>query len=182
MKAEILNARQQFIPAVMAADSALMFMPDDTTATNDKAGGCRQCRAAVPEQRTQQSQPRLLPQAEQAYLQALAVDSLCAPAHTELTTLYNSLGLIEKGLEHARKAVTSSPDDPAMHTNLAVVYMNLNRPAEAEAELLRAVGRNGTYGRAHYFLAMLYRETGRIEQAQAAMQRARELGYIPRPR
>ena len=182
MKAEILNARQQFIPAVMAADSALMFMPDDTTATMIRqeavANAVQLCLNSARSNRSQ----KLLPQAEQAYLQALAVDSLCAPAHTELTTLYNSLGLIEKGLEHARKAVTSSPDDPAMHTNLAVVYMNLNRPAEAEAELLRAVGRNGTYGRAHYFLAMLYRETGRIEQAQAAMQRARELGYIPRPR
>jgi tetratricopeptide (TPR) repeat protein len=94
-------------------------------------------------------------------------------------TLYNSLGMIEKELEHAQKAVMSAPNDPAMHTNLAVVYMNLNRPAEAEAELLRAVGSNETYGRAHYFLAMLYRETGRIEQAQAAMRRAQELEYRP---
>ena len=179
MKAEILNARQQFLHAVIAADSALMLMPDDTTATMIRQEALGNAVLWCLNNARRLRSQGLLPQAEQAYLQAIAVDSLCAPAHTELTTLYNSLGMIEKELEHAQKAVMSAPNDPGMHTNLAVVYMNLNRPAEAEAELLRAVSSNETYGRAHYFLAMLYRETGRIEQAQAAIKRAQELGYRP---
>jgi tetratricopeptide (TPR) repeat protein len=181
MKAELLDVRQQFLAAEAAADSSLVLMPRDTTAAmvrQEATGnavqwflnGARGFRSLG-----------LLLQSEQAYLRALAADSLCAPAHTELATLYSTLGNGDMALEHARKAVTSSPDDPAMHTNLAVVYMNLNRPSEAEAELLRAVGGNETCGRAHYFLAMLYRETGRIVQAQAAMRRARELGYVPQP-
>lgn len=159
MKAEILHARQQFFPSVLDADSALMLMPNDTTAemVRQEASGYAVllCLNSARGLRSQ----GLLPQAEQAYLQALAVDSLSASVHTELTTLYNSMGMVEKGLEHARKAVALSPNDPVMRTNLAVDYLNLNRPADAEAELLRVTGTTGTCGRAYYFLAMLYRET-----------------------
>jgi Tfp pilus assembly protein PilF len=123
----------------------------------------------------------LLSPAEATYLRALAIDSSCVPAHTELATLYATLGMVDKSLEHAQKAVVFSPNDPAMRTNLAVVYMNLNRTAEAEAELLRAIGIDEKYGRAHYFLGMLYDETGRREIAQAARKRAEKLGYRPRP-
>jgi Flp pilus assembly protein TadD len=59
--------------------------------------------------------------------------------------------------------------------------MNLNRRAEAEAELHRAISLDERYGPAHYFLGMLYNETGRTEMAQAALKQAEELGYTPRP-
>ena len=178
-----MNARQQFFQALTAADSALALMPGDTTArmirreAMDNAvllwlNGARGLRGQG-----------LLPQTEQAYLKALALDSSCVPAHTELATLYTSLGMVDKCLWHAQKAMAFLPGDPAMHTNLAVVYMNLNRSPEAEAELLRVIGSDNTYGRAHYFLGMLYEETGRKEQARTAMKRAEELRYRPpRPR
>jgi spermidine synthase len=182
MKAGIANSRQQFFQALKAADSALMFMPGDTTARMIRREAMDNAvLLCLNGARGLRSQGLLLP-AEHAYLQALAVDSLCAPAHTELTTLYNSLGMVDKGLEHAQKAVTSLPNDPAMHTNLAVVYMNLNHPAEAETELLRAIGIDETFGRAHYFLGMLYEETGRKELSRTAMKRAEELGYRPHSR
>ena len=176
MKSEILNARQQFFDAVMLADSALSLMPRDTTATmvRQEAAGYA-VRVSLNSARLFRSRG-VLPQAEREYLKALAVDSFCIAAHTELATLYNSLGMIDKGLDQAQKAVVSSPNDPALHTNLAVQYLNLNRRAEAEAELLRAV-RSDPTGRGFYFLSQLYAETGRIELAQAAMERAREMGY-----
>ena len=179
MNAGISNARRQFSLALTAADSALTLMPGDTTAKMIRRETIDNVVQVYLNSARGLRKQGILPAAESAYLQALAVDSLCAPAHTELTTLYNSLGMIDKGLEHAQKAVASSPDDPAMHTNLAVVYMNLNRPAEAEAELLRAIGIDKTYGRAHYFLGMLYLETGRRKIALAALKRAKELGYKP---
>jgi spermidine synthase len=180
MKAGILNARGMFSDALETADSALSLMPGDTTARmlrretiDDILQLCLNdahiCRSRGNSKA-----------AERAYLRALAVDSFCVPANTELATLYNALGTFDKGLEYARKAVASSPDDPAMHTNLAVVYMNLNRPADAEAELLRAIGVSGTYGRAFYFLGTLYRETGRSADGKNALHRAQELGYKPR--
>jgi len=115
--------------------------------------------------------------AESAYLQALTVDSICAPVQTELTGLYISLGMFDKVLEYALKAVTSMPSDPAMHTNLAVVYLNLNRPADAEKELLRAISLNNDFGRAYYFLGSLYQQDGRNEEARNAFKRVQELGY-----
>jgi spermidine synthase len=182
MQTGILNARQLFFQAVAAADSALMLMPDDTTAKIAReeaaANAVLVCLNGARVFRSQ----GLLSQAEQAYLQALTVDSLYAPAHTELATLYNAVGQTQKGLEHAQKAVRSSPGDPAAHTNLAVTYMNFNRHADAEAELLRAVALDASYGRAYHFLAMLYRETGRNEQSLAAMHRSMALGYRPQPR
>jgi Flp pilus assembly protein TadD len=90
--------------------------------------------------------------------------------------------MVDKSLEHAQKAVAFSPSDPSTHTNLALVYMNLNRAAESEAELLRAIAIDERYGPAHYFLGTLYDESGRREMAQVALNRAKELGYSPRPR
>jgi len=182
MKAGTMNARQQFFQALTAADSALALMLGDTTAliirreAMDNAvllclNGARGLRSQA-----------LIPQSVQAYLRAIALDSSCVPAHTELATLYTSLGMVDKSLEHAQKAIAFSPGDPAMHTNLAVVYMNLNCPADAEAELLCALGIDERYGRAHYFLGMLYGESGRKEKAERALKRAQELGYRPQQR
>jgi spermidine synthase len=182
MKAEILNAQWQSFQALAAADSALKLMPGDTTARMIRLESADNVvRLYLNEARISRNQGDLQA-AEGAYLQALAVDSLCAPVQTELATLYTSLGIFDKVLEYTQKAVTSSPDDPAMHTNLAVAYLNLNRPADAEVELLHAIGIDESYGRAHYFLGMLYEESGRKEKAAFAMKRAEELGYDPRPR
>jgi tetratricopeptide (TPR) repeat protein len=179
MKTGILNAQCRFFEALTTADSALALMPGDTTAAMARREAADNAlRLCLNNARGLRKQG-LLQGAEYGYLQALAVDSLCTPVHTELTSLYISLGMMEKGLEHARKAVMSSPDDPAVRTNLAVVYMNLNRQADAESELLRAIGSNAAYGRAHYFLGMLYEETGRKEQARDAMKHAEELRYSP---
>lgn len=180
MKAGILNARGRFFEALKAADSALVLMPGDTTAEliRQEAAG-KGVQLSLNSARGLRGLG-LVPQAEQAYLQAIAFDSLCAPAHTELATLHTANGRTEKSLEHAQKAARSSPDDPAMHTNLAVVYLNLNRPADAEAGLLRAIGISGTYGRAYFFLGTLYQETGRSAEGKNAFKRAEELGYRPR--
>jgi len=179
MSAEIMNSRQQFFQALMAADSALKLMPGDTTgrmvrreAMDNAAFVC------LNEARGLRSRGLLSP-AKAAYLRTLAIDSSCVAAHTELATLYTTLGMADKSLEHAQKAVVFSPNDPALHTNLAVVYMNLNRTTESEAELLRTIAIDKNYSPAHYFLGRLYSETGRTEMAQAALKRAEELGYSP---
>jgi spermidine synthase len=180
MKAGILNTRQQFFQAMAAADSALALMSGDTTARLIRREAMdNTVLLCLNEARGFRSQGLLL-QAEQAYLQAVAIDPLCAPAYTELATLYTSRGMKEKGLDHARKAVIASPDDPAMHTNLAVSYMNCNRYADAETELLRALAIDQNYGRAYDFLAELYRETGRENLAQPSLRRAGEPGHRQR--
>jgi spermidine synthase len=177
MKAEILNAQGHSSAALDAVDSALNLMPGDITArtirreTADIVMGfyIKQARFSYKEGDLQA--------AESAYLQALTVDTSCAPILSELTQLYISLGLFDKVVEYAQKAVKSSPNDPAMHTNLAVVYLNLNNPAEAEKELLRSLNIDNNFGRAYYFLGNLYQQTGRTEEAIKAFKRVEELGY-----
>jgi tetratricopeptide (TPR) repeat protein len=182
MTAEIMNSRQRFFQALTEADSALRLMPGDTTARMVRREAMDNAALAyLNGARGLRSQGLLLP-AEAAYLRALAIDSSCAPAHTELATLYTTLGMVDKSLEQAQKAVDFSPGDPSTHTNLAVVYMNLHRAAQSEAELLRAIAINERYGPAHYFLGALYNASGRTEMAQAEVKRAKDLGYSPRPR
>ncbi|MBN2188472.1 MAG: fused MFS/spermidine synthase [Chitinispirillaceae bacterium] len=177
MKAGIYGALWQFPQAVAMADSALRLMPGDTTARMiRRETAVNVMQFYLNEARISRSQGDLRA-AEHAYLQALAIDSLCAPVQSELAGLYIALGIFDKVLEYAQKAVASSPDDPAMHTNLAVVYLNLNRPADAEKELLRAISINDDFGRAYFFLGSLYRETGRNAEAGNAFKRVEELGY-----
>ena len=182
MEAGIMNSRQQFFQALTEADSALRLMPGDTTARMVRREAMDNAAlVCLSGARGLRSQGLLLP-AEAAYLRTLAIDSSCVPAHTELITLYTTLGMVEKSLDHAQKAVVFSPDDPAMHTNLAVVYMNLHRLAQSEAELLRAIAINERYAPAHYFLGALYNGSGKTEMAQTELKRAEELGYRPRQR
>jgi tetratricopeptide (TPR) repeat protein len=168
MNAALFNAQNDFFQACVAVDSALGLMPGDTTAKMLKADAGENALTLCLNRARTCRQKGVFPCAEQAYLRALAVDSLCAVARTELTTLYNSAGMFEKGLEQALKAAASLPNDPATHTNLAVVYMNLNRPAEAESSLVRAIAVDKTYERAHFFLGQLYKETGKIKNPDAS--------------
>ena len=182
MEAGIMNSRQRFFQALTEADSALRLMPGDTTARMVRREASDNAALAyLNGARGLRSQGLLLP-AEAAYLRALAIDSSCVPAHTELATLYTTLGMVDKSLDHAQKAAAFSPNDPATHTNLAVVYMNLHRAAQSEAELLRAMAINERYAPAHYFLGVLYNGSGRTEMAQAELKRAEGLGFRPRPR
>jgi predicted Zn-dependent protease len=114
---------------------------------------------------------------EAACLEALSIDSSCAPVLSILTQVNIDLGRFDEVLKYARKAVAASPGDPAMHTNLAIVYLNLDQPAEAEKTLLDAIVIDRNFGRAYFYLAALYRQSGRIAEAQMAEQRTAELGY-----
>ena len=182
MEAGIMNSRQQFFQALTEADSALRLMPGDTTARMVRREAMDNAAlVCLSGARGLRSQGLLLP-AEAAYLRTLAIDSSCVPAHTELATLYTTLCMFDKSLDHAQKAVVFAPEDPATHTNLAVVYMNLRRAAQSEAEILRAIAINERFAPAHYFLGALYNASGKTEMAQAELKRAKELGYSPRPR
>ena len=177
MKAEILNAQGRSSAALDAVDSALKLMPGDITAETIRQETADAVMGFYIKQARYSYQEGDLKAAESAYLQALAADTSSAPILSELTQLYISLGLFDKVLEYAQKAVASSPNDPAMHTNLAVVYLNLNNPAKAEKELLRSLDIDNNFGRAYYFLGHLYQQTGRTEEAIKAFKRVEELGY-----
>lgn len=177
MQAGIWNAQGQIFQAFAWADSALSLMPGDTTAKMIR----RESAGEV--MRFHLNGARILRKqgdfqgAEAAYLQSLSVDSFCTTVQTELATLYGDLGMPDKVLEYLQMAVRSSPGDPATHTDLAVACLNLNRPEDAEKELLRAISLNENYGRAYFFLGSLYQETGRGVEGGKALEKATGLGY-----
>jgi tetratricopeptide (TPR) repeat protein len=163
MRAQISYAGGAFIPAVALADSALALVPGDTTAAMVRRDASDKGEIVCLNRARISRKSGDFAAAEMFYVQALAADSLCVPAHTELATLYSGAGMFDKGLEQARRAVTSAPGDPALLVNLAVMNMNLNRPGEAEPLLKRALEMRPGFDRANYFLAMLYRERAEKE-------------------
>lgn len=182
MKTGILNSRFSFFEAMHAADSALTLMPGDTTAAMARREAANNALRISLNNARGSRKRGILQGAEYWYLLALTVDSSYTPAHTELITLYTGSGMMDKALEHARKVVALSPRDPSARTNLGIMYMNLNRQADAESELLCAINLDSAYGRANYFLGMLYQETGRKEQAMTAFKRAEAPGNSGRLR
>jgi len=161
MRAGMSAARLDYFQAIATVDSALALMPGDTSAEMIRHDALDNALVLSLNKARMLRRQGILLGAEQAYLQALAADSMCTVAHTELTTLYNGLRMFDKGLLHAQKAVESSPDDLAMLVNLAVVYMNLNRSSEAEPLLMEALKIRANDERARYFLAMLREERAR---------------------
>jgi spermidine synthase len=166
MKSQMSMARQDCFRALHEIDSALTLLPGDTTARMVRGEAADKAMAQC--LNTARTLRRLgnLAAAEGAYLQALGVDSTDAALQTEVATLYNTLGMVDKGLLHAEKAVAISPDDPAMLVNLAVVYMNLNRPADAKPLLRHAIGIRENDERAQYFLTMLEKQNENTKQRE----------------
>lgn len=177
MQAGILNALGQFTDAFAAIDTALILMSNDTTARMIWRETARKVLPPLLQEAHSTGNRGNLNAAEQMYLQVLKLDPTCTQAQTELAMVYNALGMFEKTLEYAQKAVASSPGDPAVHTDLGAMYLSLNRFDDAEKELLEAVRLQEATGRAYSFLGTLYRTTGRRAESERALQKALALGY-----
>jgi tetratricopeptide (TPR) repeat protein len=177
LNAAVLNAQGQTFQAFTEIENALKVMPDDTTARSIRQETAGNLLGTLVNQARMALKLQDYQGAEYAYLQALSVDSINTDLLFELVDLYIGLGKIDRVVEYSQKAVMSAPDDPGAHTNLAVVYFNIDRPADAEAELLKAVNLDRNFGRAYYFIGQLYQQSGRDDEAQSAFNRVKELGY-----
>jgi eukaryotic-like serine/threonine-protein kinase len=69
-------------------------------------------------------------------------------SYININVAYTSLAQFDKGLPYAQKAVELQPDDAIASENLIGAYLNLNRVAEARAEVDRArkLGLDGSTG------------------------------------
>ena len=66
------------------------------------------------------------------------------------------------------------PEYPGPHVNLALVYLNDGRRADARTELASALGVEPGHSAANTQLGILLREDGKFEEAEAAYRRALE--------
>jgi tetratricopeptide (TPR) repeat protein len=177
LQAEILNAQNRSFEALTAADSALRLMPGDViTETTRREAAERVVTLNLDRARTARRKGDQQT-AEFAYLTVIAADSTNPDIVFEVADFYLQLGRDSQGLAYGKRAVEATPNDPATHTNLAVLYLNLNNHVAAEQELLQAVSLNRNFGRGWYFLAQLYQMNGRSEEAREAFRRVQELGY-----
>jgi hypothetical protein len=78
-----------------------------------------------------------------------------ADAHGNLGVQYVRTGNYHEALAQFRLAVALRPDSAMLRTNLAYVLAALQLPADAEAELQRALAVDPKYGKAHYLLGHL---------------------------
>jgi tetratricopeptide (TPR) repeat protein len=99
-----------------------------------------------------------------------------ALAHFCLGQSYQKDGDARRAIEQYRAAIALGPAESA-HNNIAVLYMEDARWAEAEAELRDELSIDPRSGRAHYNLAVVLRREERIADACSEATRALDLGF-----
>ncbi len=76
------------------------------------------------------------------------------------------------GLASLKQAVELEPDNATYRNALGVVFLDLRRPVEAQAEFEKAVEIDPQFGEAHHNLGLSFAEQGKWEQAIAAYRKA----------
>ncbi len=108
--------------------------------------------------------------AEQAYLEALAIDPSHADAQSNLGVLYYRQGQYERAEERFRQALRSRPDDAEICYNLGGVLAAEGRLEQALEQFMRAKELDPSLAEPYLGLGNIYALMGRREQAIAALQ------------
>lgn len=102
------------------------------------------------------------------------------PAILRLASLRLTLGNLEEAQRLLRIAVRHAPDDPALLAVRGELALAQDRPAEAAADLARALEREPRATRLHYPLALAYRKLGRLAEAETEAGRVGSAGIRAR--
>ena len=100
------------------------------------------------------------------YRAALEHDIGLTMAHTYLAGLYEQAGMAEEGLVERQRAAEVAADDPATLFAYAAALFNLNKTADAEDPLRRAIAANARYAPPQYLLGRVAEELGRRDDAR----------------
>jgi len=100
------------------------------------------------------------------YQEALEHDLGLVMAHTYLAGIYDAAGQADQALLERQRAAEVSSDDPTALFDYAASLFNVNRTAEAEEPLHRAVALNPRYAPTHYLLGRVVEELGRGPEAR----------------
>jgi tetratricopeptide (TPR) repeat protein len=79
---------------------------------------------------------------------------------------------LDRGIEEYIASQRSNSDRPEAHHNLGLLFMELGRPAEAEAEFRKALALDPTFAPAAVTLADLYRSEKREAEAEPVLRAA----------
>lgn len=139
--------------ALRSIDSAIEKEPDNAVLHHYRGQICFQAGRLEP--------------AATAFEKVLQLDPYHTDAHNYLGAVYNELGRLAEAEREFRLALEDPvyPTPEKVHLNLAVLYENQGRDAEALKHLRRSVEINTKYYKAHYQLASLLDRTGELREA-----------------
>ena len=100
------------------------------------------------------------------YREALEHDLGLFMAHTYLAAIHDNAGHADSALVERQRAAEVSEDDPTALFDYAASLFNLQRTADAEEPLRRAVQVSPRYAPAHYLLGRVVEELGRGPEAR----------------
>jgi len=105
------------------------------------------------------------------YQEALEHDLGLVMAHTYLAAIHDAAGHADSALVERQRAAEVSSDDPTALFDYAASLFNVNRTAEAEEPLHRAVALNPRYAPSYYLLGRVVEELGRAPEARESYTR-----------
>jgi len=100
------------------------------------------------------------------YQEAMEHDLGLVMAHTYLASIYDKAGRANDALLERQRAAEVSNDDPTALFDYAAALFNLQRVADAEDPLRRAVALNPRFAPSHYLLGRVVEELGRPPEAR----------------
>ncbi|UCC89648.1 MAG: tetratricopeptide repeat protein [Anaerolineales bacterium] len=127
---------------------------------------------------------QLLPPAEIAFQEAIALDSQYVDAHTNLGVVYYQMGRLPDALSEYDAALSTSPDDADIHHNKGAVFvqqaLQTSPPDEGLLdqgliEFQRALEINSDLAQAHFSLGVVYMMRGQTQEATAEFEQFLEL-------
>jgi tetratricopeptide (TPR) repeat protein len=117
------------------------------------------------------------PEAEQAYLEAIAINPKYYDAYSNVGDVYREQGKLADSEQAYIKAIDYGAPYADTYYNLGVAYINENKLAEAEAALLRALEISPSHTKARYNLGWTYDREQKDALAEQAYKEA--LQYDP---
>jgi len=154
----------------------MSFQPPPTSPFAPNSPAPNPAAAAHFDAALQAHRARRVVEAEQGYLQVLALDPNHADACHLLGILKHETGNRGEGEALVRRALTMR-DDPVFHGNLGNMLNEMGRLQEAEASYRRALQLNPDAPGTHYNLAIVCTAMGRKAEAMTCYRRA--LCYFP---
>ena len=118
---------------------------------------------------------RRYPEAERAYLKALALAPNAWYVHDGLGFVYMQMDLFEKALEHCDKALAICPGAGHIRAYLGMIYSRTGHPNWAKKEFKAALAADPEHTEARIFLGNLYLEQGQPDSSIVEYQQALQI-------
>jgi tetratricopeptide (TPR) repeat protein len=115
--------------------------------------------------------PETLPEAEDLYRRAIALDPWLAMAYTNLGNVKFRQGHTDEALALYERALALDAHQPEAQYNVGYVLLERGQPASALPHLEASVRGDGTFADAFFYLAMAHESVGQSERAAPHWQR-----------